>query len=226
MSAHAVRRRPDTLFTDRLRNATAESHKNAEESSFVGELLSGALNESAYADMLGQNYLIYEALERRAAQLESSDPVRRFHSAALVRTAALEADLEFLTGPEWRSAVKELPATTRYVERIEKAADEDPLLFVAHHYIRYLGDLSGGQIIRRAIGNAYGHTEDGVRFYIFDEIPKPKPFKDDYRDALDGLELSPADEQRFIAEVNDIFGLNRDVFDDLAAGLDGYRVRS
>lgn len=47
-------------------------------------------------------------------------------------------------------------------------------LLLAHAYVRYLGDLSGGQYIRRRIAKVYGLSDahdsskgDGVRFYIF-----------------------------------------------------------
>ena len=39
---------------------------------------------------------------------------------------------------------------------------------------------------------AYGYTTDGLQFYIFDEIPKPKVFKDTYRAKLDAAPLTPA----------------------------------
>lgn len=47
-------------------------------------------------------------------------------------------------------------------------------LLLAHAYVRYLGDLSGGQYVRRRIAKVYGLPDandsikgDGVRFYIF-----------------------------------------------------------
>lgn len=42
---------------------------------------------------------------------------------------------------------------------------------LAHAYVRYLGDLSGGQEIRRRIAKAYElEGSDGVRFYEFNNI--------------------------------------------------------
>jgi heme oxygenase len=68
---------------------------------------------------------------------------------------------------------------TTYVSRIEElagAADPSPLL--AHSYVRYLGDLSGGQIIRHMIGKAYGLDVDaglGLSFYAFKSLRSQKP---------------------------------------------------
>ncbi len=143
----------------------------------------------------------------------------------LLRVPSLEADLEFLRGPSWRDTVSALPATTRYVERLREVAYEWPAGFVAHHYIRYMGDLSGGQIIRRMLERAYGYSTEGLQFYTFDEIPKPKVFKDTYRATLDAAPLSPEDQQRVIDEVNLAYRLNGALFADLEAGIDRYRAR-
>ena len=53
--------------------------------------------------------------------------------------------------------------------RIEElAAGPDPSRLLAHAYVRYLGDLSGGQFIRRRISKAYGLDDGaGVSFYEF-----------------------------------------------------------
>lgn len=115
--------------------------------------------------------------------------------------------------------------TTRYVERLREVAYEWPAGFVAHHYIRYMGDLSGGQIIRRMLERAYGYTTDGLQFYIFDDIPKPKVFKDTYRAKLDAAPLTPEDQQRVIDEVNFAYRLNGDLFAALEADIDRYLAR-
>ena len=90
---------------------------------------------------------------------------------------------------------------------------------MAHHYTRYLGDLSGGQIIRHKLRQVYGLTDDGVRFYTFDEIAKPKRFKDGYRALLDGAGWDAGEQTALIAEANEAFRLNRAVFDDLASAV-------
>lgn len=42
---------------------------------------------------------------------------------------------------------------------------------LAHAYVRYLGDLSGGQFIRRRIAKAYGLEDSaGVSFYDFKKL--------------------------------------------------------
>jgi heme oxygenase len=49
----------------------------------------------------------------------------------------------------------------------------DPSCLLAHAYVRYLGDMSGGQFIRRRIGKAYDldlDRGDGIRFYDFKKL--------------------------------------------------------
>lgn len=63
------------------------------------------------------------------------------------------------------------PRLARYLDRINALSGDErkcPLL-LAHAYVRYLGDLSGGQIIGAKLRRAYGLDGlDGRRFYFFD----------------------------------------------------------
>ncbi|KGH43636.1 heme oxygenase [Modestobacter caceresii] len=204
-------------FAARLKEATQADHTAAETSGFVTALLAGELPRTAYADLLTQTHAVYAVLEEAAVAQADSPQVRPFLHPGLVRLPALEADLAFLLGPGWRSEGVVLPATERYVARLREVAFDWPAGLVAHHYLRYLGDLSGGQIIRRLVGRTFGLEQDGVRFYVFDQIPKPKPFKDAYRAALDAAPWSAAEQDRVIAEVSLAFRLNADVFADLGA---------
>jgi heme oxygenase (biliverdin-producing, ferredoxin) len=65
-----------------------------------------------------------------------------------------------------------------------------PAEYVAHHYTRYLGDLSGGQVIGAMIERHYGATPEQLTFFSFEGIEKPVPYKREYRTALDALELT------------------------------------
>lgn len=65
-----------------------------------------------------------------------------------------------------------------YVDRIQFLSDStDPSPLLAHSYARYLGDLSGGQFIRRTIAKAYelGDTSGlGTEFYAFKQLGSSK----------------------------------------------------
>lgn len=202
-----------------LRDATRDEHERTESSPFVTALMDGRLDRSAYTALLGQSYLFYAVLEEAGDRWRGDAVVGGFVTDALTRRDALEKDLAWLSGPEWRAALAPLPATQRYVDRLRQTCFSSRSAFVAHHYTRYLGDLSGGQIIRSKLRNIYGLTEDGVRFYIFDGIAKPKVFKDTYRALIDGVAWDASERTALIAEANEAFRLNRGVFDDLGKAL-------
>ncbi|MFF0813774.1 heme oxygenase (biliverdin-producing) [Rhodococcus sp. NPDC003318] len=216
---------PELGFAERIRTQTDAAHRRTEQSRFVGELLAGNLSSAAHAALIGQTYLVYRTLEDAGRSHANHPVVAPFLGDELLRTPALEADLEFLLGGQWRERVTPSPATARYIDRLEEVAFDWPAGFVAHHYIRYLGDLSGGQIIRRMLERAYGYETDGLRFYIFDRIEKPKLYKDAYRAKLDEAPLSAEEQQRLIDEVNLAYDLNGALFADLEADLDTYLVK-
>lgn len=200
----------------RLRAATREEHERTEQAPFIDALLDGRLDRDAYAALLGQSYLFYGVLEEAGEIWRGDQVIGSFVSDALVRGPALEADLAWLSGEGWQVGLAALPATRRYMDRIREVCFGSRSAFVAHHYTRYLGDLSGGQIIRHKLRSIYGLTGDGVRFYTFDEIERPKRFKDAYRALLDETRWGTGEQTALIAEANEAFRLNRGVFTDLA----------
>jgi heme oxygenase len=204
-------------FSQALRERTSAVHRESEGATFMQDLMSGQGCREDYILLLSQHYFIYEALEQAAAGL-SGDPVAGlFISPKLTRLPAIEADLEFLLGQQWRDRVAPLDSTLRYTERIREVGRTWPGGFVAHHYTRYLGDLSGGQIIRTLLQRQYGFETNGVGFYLFADIAKPKLFKDTYRAQLDAVDWSDEERDRVIDEVSLAFRFNTDLFDDLAA---------
>lgn len=211
-------------FAERIRTETQQAHSDTENAVFVSELLGGKLSPAAHAALIAQTWFVYEALERIGRGYSGHPLIGPFLTDDLLRLPALEEDLRFLVGADWRERINPLPATVAYVDRLEQIAANCPEAYLAHHYLRYLGDLSGGQIIRRMLERAYGYDRDGLRFYIFDAIPKPKPFKDAYRDKLDAAPLDEQGQQTVIDEANLAFRLNAALFADLAGEIDRYRV--
>ena len=106
-------------------------------------------------------------------------------------------------------------ATQEYLDRL-RSSWTWPGGYVAHHYTRYLGDLSGGQHIGRVAAEAYGLTPThGGRFARFDALGDPHRFKADYRQALDDAPWDEAEQERVIDEIREAYRLNSAVFVDL-----------
>src|SRR5207237_3072297 len=56
---------------------------------------------------------------------------------------------------------------------------------ISHAYTRYLGDLSGGQIIKKILARSLALPPEALSFYEFPEIADIRRFKDAYRDVLE-----------------------------------------
>ena len=205
-------------FSQALRERTRGGHSASEGANFMDDLMKGNGTRDDYIALVAQHYFIYEALEAAAQTMLDDEVASAFISPQLTRLPALEADLLFLLGDDWRSSIAPLPTTQRYVARIHEVAAEGwSGGFVAHHYTRYLGDLSGGQIIRTLMQRQFGFDTNGVGFYLFDQIAKPKEFKETYRDQLDAVAWTPEEQERVIDEVLLAYTFNTDLFTDLAA---------
>ncbi|WP_329116446.1 biliverdin-producing heme oxygenase [Streptomyces sp. NBC_01465] len=204
-------------FSTLIRTASHEQHTEAESTSFMSDMLGGRLGVDAYARYTEQLWFVYEALEE-GAQALASDPVAGpFIQPELMRTAELERDLAHLLGADWREKVTALPATAAYAARVRECAVTWPAGYVAHHYTRYLGDLSGGQIIRDKAEKTWGFERkgDGVRFYVFEQISNPAAFKRGYRELLDAVNADDLEKQRIVDECKQAFALNTEVFREL-----------
>jgi len=212
-AAVVVEDAPATLSA-KLRAGTRAQHETAETQGFITRLMRGELNRAAYADFLAQHHAIYVALEESGSALRAAGADAGIVLDELVRVPSLEADLEFLFGAQWRTEIDILPATHAYAARLREL---DSWLggWVAHAYTRYLGDLSGGQVIRTMLQRHYGFESDGVTFYHFAEIAKPKVFKDVYRERLDALPFDDAEHERVVAEAQRAFELNTALFREL-----------
>lgn len=208
----------DVRFSQVLREATFVDHREAAGAGFMHALMSGALPVGAYADLAVQQWHIYTELEAGADRYRDHPLAGAFVHDVLARRPSIEGDLATLLGDNWRSAGEALPATLHYVERMRSAMATSPAGFVAHHYTRYLGDLSGGQFIGRAIDRSYGFAGGpGARFYVFDQIDDADAFKEAYRRALDTTAWSTDDRDVIIAEVRVAYGCNQSVIEGLAA---------
>ncbi|GAB16636.1 heme oxygenase [Gordonia effusa NBRC 100432] len=201
-----------TAVSDRLRQATSEAHENAERSAFVEALMTGELDVDAYGRLAAQLYYVYQALEQAGDCLRDDPIAGVVHDEKLRRLPSLASDLVAL-GVD-HAAVEPLPATVAYGDAIT-ASVEVPVHYVAHHYTRYLGDLSGGQVVAHRLREHYAVGDDALSFYRFAGIDKLKRYKDAYRDRLDGLSLDEADMERLTTEAVRAFEFNSALFAEL-----------
>ncbi|MGW0703492.1 biliverdin-producing heme oxygenase [Streptomyces sp. NPDC002867] len=208
-----------TPFSTLIRVASHEQHTRVGTSSFMSGLLGGRLGVAAYARYTEQLWFVYRALEDAAGTLRDDPVAGPFVRPELMRAPELERDLAHLRGPGWRSGVRALPATAAYAARIAECARDWPAGYVAHHYTRYMGDLSGGQVVRDRAEKTWGfaHKGDGVRFYVFEGVPNPAAFKRTYRALLDAVDADDLEKQRIVDECRRAYDHNSAVFRELDA---------
>ncbi|MFZ6993733.1 heme oxygenase (biliverdin-producing) [Curtobacterium sp. RRHDQ66] len=208
---------PVIPFSELLRKRTRRSNGSSAGNGFMDDLLGGKCDVADYAALLGQYSFVYDALERAAARMADHPVASPFVTAQLTRMPAIRSDLEYLIGSDWSELVCPLPATTAYVRRLNEVAAEWPGGFVAHHYTRYLGDLSGGQVIGRMLSDQFGFDTNGVLFYIFDQVADPAAFEDTYRGQLDAAPWDDDERERVIAEVELAYELDNGLLAELDA---------
>ena len=213
----------DARFSLLLAAGTAAEHEGARSAPFVDALLTGRLNLDGYAALVAQHYFIYRELEQGAQRMDADSVARRFLFDELARLPSLEADLAHLLGPTWRERITPTAATVEYCERIREVCANWAGGFVAHHYTRYLGDLSGGRIVHAILRRTYDLPDGvGTTFYEFAGIEKPKVFKDRYRELLDAVPWDELEQQRVVDEAVLAYRHNQRVFADLGEDLDRF----
>ena len=203
-------------FAAQIKQGTKESHSAAENTKFVASFLRGVLDPQEYRKLIANFYYVYSAMEEEVEALKDHPVVGKINLPELPRKESLKEDLSYYYGPSWETEIKQSEACVKYVNRIREIAKDDPNLLVGHHYTRYLGDLSGGQILRGIAENSLKPEKGkGLSFYDFSEISDSKKYKKVYRQLLDELDVAQHDVDNIIREANYAFKLNMFMFEEL-----------
>jgi heme oxygenase (biliverdin-producing, ferredoxin) len=204
----------------KLREGTKKAHTMAENVGFVKCFLKGVVEKNSYRKLVADLYFVYSAMEEEMERHRQHPIVSKIHFPELNRKESLERDLHFYYGNNWREQVAPTPAAKEYVDHIRRVSETQPELLVAHSYTRYLGDLSGGQILKGIAQRGMNlNNGEGTAFYEFKDIPDEKQFKAKYRQAMDELPVDEATADRIVDEANATFGMNMKVFQELEGNL-------
>jgi heme oxygenase len=204
----------------KLREGTKKSHSMAENVGFVKCFLKGVVEKTSYRKLVANLYFVYSAMEEEMERHRQHPILSKVYFPQLNRKSSLEQDLQFYFGANWREQVAPSPAGVAYVQRIREVSNTAPELLVAHCYTRYLGDLSGGQILKKIAQQAMNLADgQGTAFYEFKDIPEEKVFKATYRQAMDDLPVDEANADQIVDEANAAFGMNMKVFNELEGNL-------
>ncbi len=203
---------PQPLST-RLREGTRAVHTKAERAGIMPVLVAGKADRAQYRLFLSSLAHVYEPLEKAMDRHQGHPLLSRIHFPELFRMPSLRNDIEFLGGADPSAATT---ATRAYGERIAEISKDHPELLAAHAYVRYMGDMSGGQIIKEIVRKTLGITEDsGLSFYEFRNIEDLPGFKAKFRRALDELPLEEEGASGLVSEAVRAFELNIAIFETM-----------
>jgi heme oxygenase len=169
----------------------------------IRRFLKGDINADEYGRYINSLYFVYKNMEELLAKYKDHNVVRIIHFPhELNRTESIVKDLEYFYGED---RVAELvnpesmtPAVKKYVQAMEDACAKSPALLIAHSYSRYLGDLSGGQILSKRLkksvlklneNDGSWDTIEGLNFYLFNNLGNQTDFKNFYRERLNAAKV-------------------------------------
>jgi heme oxygenase len=199
-----------------LRDATLDVHRQTEAEPFIADLMAGRRSAADFARMTGQLRSVYGALEPAVTAMRSGGRLTDLLDPRLDRLSAIDHDLHALANGDATALTAPLASTSAYADRLREISGTPPRL-LAHHYVRYLGDLSGGQIIASLMRRHYGIDADALTFYAFDGLPSKGGFKTTYRRHLDDVLDDPGFYAEMLDETHLAYEANRRVFAELGS---------
>jgi len=138
----------------RLRNETAEQHKEAEHQPLQGALVRGEVTRAMYAMWLAQMLLVHRTLDAALhAAMMSAPEVNGVVTPEQFQELYLLEDLAFLGVDP--TSVEPLPATQEFMGMIRATLAADPLMVLGIHYVLE-GSKNGNKFIARAVRRSLG----------------------------------------------------------------------
>ncbi|XP_049624457.1 heme oxygenase 2 [Suncus etruscus] len=205
-------------LSELLKEGTKEAHDRAENTQFVKDFLKGNIRKELFKLATTALYFTYSALEEEMDRNKDHLAFAPLYfPVELHRKKALIRDMEYFFGEDWEEKVQCSQATQKYVERIHCVGQNEPELLVAHAYTRYMGDLSGGQVLKKVAQRALKlpSTGEGTQFYLFENIDNAQQFKQFYRARMNALDLDLKTKEKIVEEANKAFEYNMQIFNEL-----------
>ena len=131
-----------------LKELTAHKHREAETTQFMKAVFAKTLPRDHWVDFTYQKTLFYSTIETAATQhglMSDLEPMRR--------SALLAQDYEEMAG----GAREFKPAVLEYHNYIQTLTD--PTQIMAHLYTWHMGDLFGGQMIKKLVDGPHSSLD-------------------------------------------------------------------
>ncbi len=204
----------------KLRVGTQQAHTDSENLGFMKCFVKGVVDRDCFIQLLRNFYFVYSELETAIEKHKQHPIISLIYFPELNRQSSLEQDMLFYYGNQWHKRITPSPAAQAYIARIQQISTHEPALLLAHSYTRYLGDLSGGQMLQKIAQSALKLSGyEGTSFYNFEQIPDKQAFKGKYRQALDKVNVDDTTTDKIVAEANHAFKLNMQILQELESIL-------
>ncbi|KAI7902125.1 heme oxygenase-domain-containing protein [Cokeromyces recurvatus] len=217
----------DPQLASAMREGTKAVHRAAETSVFTRRFLKGDINADEYGRYINSLYFVYKYMEELLEEYKEHPVVKLIYFPhELNRKESLVKDLEYFYGQEQAAQLINsetmTPAVKNYVQAMKDACLKSPALLIAHSYSRYLGDLSGGQILAKRLKKHVLHLDDtvwdtteGLHFYNFSNLGNQADFKNFYRDRLNAAKVNEETRDLIVSEAVRSFELNIALFNEI-----------
>ncbi len=211
-------------FAKRLKDETRSLHRKAEQTGFMRLLIGGRMGAPAYCRLLRNLLALYSALEPAILRQAKHPLLAPVVALDLFRCAALRADLRALNrdeGTALRSTEPLAAATQVYVQHLRGLAETGAERLLAHAYVRYMGDLNGGQRLASIVANTLQLPDHaGTAFYEFGGVARTAALSGAFRESLESGAADPEIADTIIAEAQWSFAQHITMFDELASQAD------
>ena len=200
----------DAGIMERLKEATAVQHRNAEHRRLQRELVAGVVSPARYGAWLGQMLLLHEALWEEIARRRETEPALRVVQDEGRHVANLRADLAALG---LRPGAEPLPATRGAVADIAAAGARDPLALLGYNYVLE-GSMNGNRFIARALAPRLPRP---ATTYLDPYGEEQRPVWQAYRQRMNALTLTPERAAGVVDAARGLFSRIADLSDELVS---------
>jgi oxygen-independent coproporphyrinogen III oxidase len=202
-------------FGPRVRKLHArigKAHHQAEGMVFSKALLAGEASPLQLAALIRALAPAYQLLEQKGPALAQALGASAIPWPSLARSSALEHDCARL------AALPATPASAAaavWLEQLRALAEQAPHRLMAHVYVRYGGDLSGGQqLAEQARLVLERHGLGNLEFWVF-ERPTAE-LKSALHEGFEQMQLSEAQEAELLEEAEAAFHATQRLLAELA----------
>ena len=201
-------------LADEMKRETASQHRLAERSGIIADILNQSVSFTHYVLYVRNLASVYRAIEAPVyvhTNFEHDISINHFLDKRLERTPHLERDLDNLVGRKVWQLLPILPATRKYVSHINDTKYTLPIAMVGHFYVRYLGDLNGGQVLQRLLKEKLDLDDQCTNFYRFTKIKNLPQYRSYYRNMINSINVDTNSTEKIVSTATQAFQFNIDL---------------